>query len=60
MMAQEPHGAQSRGYLQSRLRIGAPVTLIPRTVDPYGRIVAEMIGEVNHSLAMGKERPAKA
>ncbi len=51
-MAQAPYGAQSRAYLQTRLRIGSPVTLLPQTVDRYGRTVAEVIGEVNLNLAM--------
>jgi len=59
-MAQTPNGAQSRAYLQTRLRIGAPVTLLPQTVDRYGRTVAEVIGEVNLNLAMVEDGQAFA
>ena len=38
--------------LQTRLRIGAPLTLLPQTVDRCGRTVAEGIGEVNLTLPM--------
>jgi hypothetical protein len=58
-MAQVPYGAQSRAYLQTRLRIvGAPVTLLPQTVDRYGRTVAEVIGEINLGLAMVEDGQA--
>jgi endonuclease YncB( thermonuclease family) len=59
-MAQAPYGAQSRAYLQTRLRIGAPVTLLPQAVDRYGRTVAEVIGEVNLNLAMVEDGMAFA
>jgi endonuclease YncB( thermonuclease family) len=59
-MAQAPYGAQSRGYLERRLRIGAAVTLLPRRVDRYGRTVAEVIGKVNLSLAMVEDGQAFA
>lgn len=59
-MAQAPYGAQSRAYLQTRLRIGAPVTLLPQTVDRFGRTVAEVIGEVNLNLAMVEDGQAFA
>jgi endonuclease YncB( thermonuclease family) len=59
-MAQAPYGAQSRAYLQTRLRIGAPVTLLPQTVDRYGRTVAGVIGEVNLNLAMVEDGQAFA
>jgi hypothetical protein len=59
-MAQAPYGAQSRAYLQTRLRIGSPVTLLPQTVDRYGRTVAEVIGEVNLNLAMVEDGQAFA
>lgn len=38
--------------LQTRLRIGAPVTLRPQTIDHNGRTVAEVIGKVNFNLAL--------
>ena len=59
-MAQAPYGAQSRAYLQTRLRIGSPVTLLPQTVDRYGRTVVEVIGEVNLNLAMVEDGQAFA
>ncbi len=59
-MAQAPYGAQSRSYLQTRLRIGAPVTILPQTVDRYGRTVAEVIGEVNLNLALVEDGMAFA
>jgi endonuclease YncB( thermonuclease family) len=59
-MAQAPYGAQSRAYLQTRLRIGAPVTLLPQTVDRYGRTVAEVIAEINLGLAMVEDGQAFA
>jgi hypothetical protein len=59
-MAQAPYGAQSRAYLQTRLRIGTPVTLLPQTFDRYGRTVAEVIGEVNLNLAMVEDGQAFA
>jgi len=59
-MAQAPYGAQSRSYLQTRLRIGAPVTILPQTVDRYGRTVAEVIGEINLGLATVEDGQAFA
>ncbi|MEI6829387.1 MAG: thermonuclease family protein [Synechococcaceae cyanobacterium ELA445] len=59
-MAQAPYGAQSRAYLQSRLRIGSPVTLLPQTVDRYGRTVAEVITDTNLNLAMVEDSQAFA
>jgi endonuclease YncB( thermonuclease family) len=59
-MAQTPYGAQSRAYLQTRLRIGTPVTLLAQTVDRYGRTVAEVIGEINLGLAMVEDGQAFA
>jgi hypothetical protein len=46
--------------LKSQLRIGAPVTLLPQSVDRYGRTVAEVIGEVNLNLAMVEDGMAFA
>ncbi len=59
-MAQAPYGAQSRAYLQTRLRIGSLVTLLPQTGERYGRTVAEVIGEVNLNLAMVEDGQAFA
>lgn len=51
-LAQTPHGALARRYLQTRLPIGATVQLIPQTTDRYGRTVAEVIAGVNLNLAL--------
>ncbi len=59
-MAQAPHGEQARRYLQSRLRIGSNVRLIPQTIDRYSRTVAEVIGTVNLNLAMVEDGQAFA
>ncbi|MCP9819997.1 thermonuclease family protein [Synechococcus sp. Cruz-9H2] len=59
-IAQAPHGEQARRYLQSRLRIGSNVRLIPQTIDRYGRTVAEVIGTVNRNLAMVEDGQAFA
>jgi endonuclease YncB( thermonuclease family) len=59
-MAQAPYGAQARSYLQTRLRLGSTVTLQPKTIDRYGRTVAEVIGEINLGLAMVEDGQAFA
>ncbi len=59
-MAQAPDGANARSYLQSRLRLGSSVTLKPKTVDRFGRTVAEVIGEVNLNLALVEDGMAFA
>ncbi len=59
-MAQAPYGEQARRDLQSRLRIGNNVRLIPQTVDSYGRTVAEVIGAVNLNLALVEDGQAFA
>ncbi|MDM7954149.1 MAG: thermonuclease family protein [Cyanobium sp. CZS 25K] len=46
--------------LKSRLRIGAPFTLLLHTEDLYGRTVAEVIGEVNLNLALVEDGQAFA
>ena len=51
-MAQAPDGANARSYLQSRLRLGSSVTIKTKTVDRFGRTVAEVIREVNLNLAL--------
>jgi endonuclease YncB( thermonuclease family) len=51
-MAQAPDSANTRRYLQSRLRQISSVTLRLQTIDRYGRTVAEVIGEVNLNLAL--------
>ena len=50
--AQSPYGVAARRYLQQRLRIGQAVTLQPKTIDRYGRIVAEVISDININLVM--------
>jgi endonuclease YncB( thermonuclease family) len=59
-MALAPCGARSRAYLQTRLRIGSPVTLFPQTIDRYGRTVAEVIGAISLGLAMVEDGQAFA
>jgi endonuclease YncB( thermonuclease family) len=50
--AQQPHGQQSRAYLQQRLPVGREVTLEVKTSDRYGRTVAEVISETNINLLL--------
>ncbi|SBO42657.1 thermonuclease family protein [Cyanobium sp. NIES-981] len=57
-LAQRPHGAQARNALQNRLPIGAPVRLLVKSTDRYGRLVAEVIGEVNLGLALVEDGQA--
>jgi endonuclease YncB( thermonuclease family) len=59
-MAQAPNGANARSYLQSRLRVGSSVTIKTKTVDRFGRTVAEVIGEVNLNLALVEDGMAFA
>jgi len=59
-MAQAPDGFNARRYLQSRLRLGSSVTLRPKTVDRYGRKVAEVISGVNLNLALVEDGMAFA
>jgi endonuclease YncB( thermonuclease family) len=51
-MAQAPDGTSASSYPQSRLRLGSSVTLSTQTVDRFGRMVAEVIREVNINLAL--------
>ncbi len=55
---QSPEGRQSRAYLRSRLRPGSAVTLLPKAIDPHGRLVAELIQEDNLNLALVEEGQA--
>jgi endonuclease YncB( thermonuclease family) len=57
---QSPYGVAARRYLQQRLRIGQEVTLQPKTIDRYGRTVAEVIGEININLVMVEDGQAFA
>jgi len=50
--AQSPYGVAARRYLQQRLRGGQEVMLQPKTIDRYGRIVAEVISDININLVM--------
>jgi len=59
-IAQSPYGQQARHYLQQRLPIGKPVTLDVKTIDRYGRTVAEVISGVNVNLAMVEDGQAFA
>jgi endonuclease YncB( thermonuclease family) len=49
---QVPQGAASRAYLQTRLRQGSQVRLLPYDTDRHGRLVAEVIGDTNLNLAL--------
>ena len=58
--AQSPYGQQARRYLQQRLPIGRKVSLHVKTTDRYGRIVAEVIDEININLVMVEDGQAFA
>ena len=58
--AQSPYGQQARAYLQQRLPIGREVTLAIKTIDRYGRTVAEVISEININLVMVEDGQAFA
>lgn len=55
---QEPQGAASRAYLQSLLRQGSHVRLLPYDTDRHGRLVAEVIGDTNLNLALVEDGQA--
>jgi endonuclease YncB( thermonuclease family) len=57
-LAQRPHGQRARDYLRQRLPSGAPVRLLVKTTDRYGRLVAEVIGEINLGLALVEDGQA--
>jgi len=59
-MAQRPWGEASRAYLQARLPRGTAVTLLPHTIDRYGRTVAEVIDEININLVLVEDGQAFA
>ncbi len=59
-LAQSPYGAQARATLRQRLPLSAAVTLDLHTTDRYGRLVAEVIGEVNLGLALVEDGQAFA
>ena len=58
--AQSPYGQQSRAYLQQRLPPGRQVTILPHTIDRYGRTVAEVISDININLVMVEDGQAFA
>ena len=58
--AQGPYGQQARAYLQQRLPIGREVSLEVKTIDRYGRTVAEVISEININLVMVEDGQAFA
>ena len=58
--AQSPYGVAARRYLQQRLRIGQQVTIQPKTIDRYGRTVAEVISDININLVMVEDGQAFA
>jgi len=59
-MAQRPHGEQARLALLERLPIGQSVTLNIKTIDQYGRTVAEVFRDQNINLALVEEGQAFA
>ena len=59
-LVQSPYGDQARAYLRQRLPLGAPVSLNLHTTDRYGRLVAEVIGEINLGLALVEDGQAFA
>ncbi|MFM9110285.1 MAG: thermonuclease family protein [Prochlorococcaceae cyanobacterium] len=59
-MAQTPWGPQSRAYLMQRLSRGRMVTIRPHTTDRYGRMVAEVISDININLVMVEDGQAFA
>ena len=58
--AQSPYGIAARRYLPQRLQIGREVTLQPKSIDRYGRTVAEVISDININLVMVEDGQAFA
>jgi endonuclease YncB( thermonuclease family) len=58
--AQGPYGQQARAYLQQQLPIGREVSLDIKTTDRYGRMVAEVISDININLVMVEDGQAFA
>ena len=58
--AQGTYGQQASNYLQQRLPIGREVSLDIKTTDRYGRLVAEVISEINFNLALVEDGQAFA
>ncbi|MFN7677378.1 MAG: thermonuclease family protein [Cyanobacteriota bacterium] len=59
-LAQSPWGQHSRAYLTQRLPIGRDITILPHTIDRYGRTVAEVISDININIAMVEDGQAFA
>ncbi|MFM8258912.1 MAG: thermonuclease family protein [Vulcanococcus sp.] len=59
-LAQSPWGEQARRSLQARLPLGSEVTLLVMASDRFGRLVAEVIGELNINLVMVEDGQAFA
>jgi endonuclease YncB( thermonuclease family) len=59
-MAQAPYGQESRKYLQQQLPIGRAVILNVKTIDRYGRTVAEVISDININLVLVEDGQAFA
>jgi endonuclease YncB( thermonuclease family) len=59
-MAQQPHGQRARDYLPMQLQLGSNVRLDVNTTDRFGRIVAEVIGDINIGLALVEDGQAFA
>lgn len=57
---QSPWGQPSCAYLQQRLASGRQVSLLPHATDPDGRIVAEVISDLNINLVMVEDGQACA
>jgi len=55
---QPPWGVASRNYLKQRLRPGTTVQLWPKAIDRYGRLVADVIGELNINLVLVEDGQA--
>jgi endonuclease YncB( thermonuclease family) len=58
--AQGTYGQQASNYLQQRLPSGREVSLDIKTTDRYGRLVAEVISEINFNLALVEDGQAFA
>lgn len=57
-LLQSPWGLRSRDHLRQRLPEGRMVHIQPLTRDRYGRIVAEVISDINLGLAMVEDGQA--
>ena len=57
-LQQAPWGAMAQSYLESRLPPGREVRLRPVDLDRYGRVVAQVIGEINIGLTLVEDGQA--